>query len=223
MNETLETRLAQDLAMARSLAEDGRRAPLVGGAIYIIWGVTIAACLGLNWAIRTQTLQVTFWAIPAIWFAGTGVAGALTGAVRLGLARRPGAAGIGNSVTRSVWTASGLFLALFAAALFVRLMTAPAETLGSARASGEVVGFAFSIYLPVCFGVYAVAMSASAQAAQSSLLKAFSRLSFAAMVVTAAMIGRPEQLLLGAVASLLVLAAPGAILMRRERAVGNES
>lgn len=217
MDETSRSRLAEDLAVARTLAEEGRRAPLIGGQVYVIWGVAIAFCLIANWAISTGAVAVSKWAIPLLWFAVMPIAGAWAGAVRNGLAHRPGATGVGNSVTRAVWSASGLFLGVFAAVLFATLLAAPEAALGQSRATGEIFGFAFSIFQPMCFGVYGVAMAASAEAAKSALLRNFSRVAFLAMAATTALIGRSEQLLVGAAAAIIVLALPGYLLMRRER------
>lgn len=217
MNETSRSRLAEDLAVARTLAEEGRRAPLIGGQVYVIWGVAIASCLIANWAISTGAIAVSAWAIPLIWFSAMPIAGVWSGAVRSRIAHRPGATGFGNSVTAAVWSASGLFLGVFAAVLFATLLAAPEGALGKSRATGEIFPFAFSIFQPMCFGGYGVAMAASAEAAKSALLRNFSRVAFLAMAATTALIGRSEQLLVGAAAAIIVLALPGYLLMRRER------
>lgn len=218
MNEALHTQLAQDLAVVRALAEEGRRAPLLGGSIYVVFGLAVALCLVANWAIGTRLVAVSYWAIPAIWLGGMSLASIAARIIRMRLVRRPGAVGIGNAVTAAVWSASGAFLGIFAAALFAALLAAPEDVFGFSRDGGAVFAIAFSIFQPVSFGVYAVALAASAEAAKSDLLKTFSRIAFAAMAATAALIGRHEQLLVGAAAALLVLAVPGVLLMRRERA-----
>lgn len=216
MNDAARNKVAEDMAIARTLAEQGRRAPLVGGAIYVVWGVAIALCLTLNWAIGTRVLPVSYWAIPAIWFGGMAAAGVISGMIRTRLAGRPGAFGIGNAVTRAAWNAGGIFLGLFSSALFATLLLAPKRVLGFDAPTGVAMSFAFSIFLPVSFGVYAVAMAVSAEAAQSALLRRFSGGAFAAMLATAVLIGRTEQMLVGAAAALLVLAGSGVALMRHE-------
>lgn len=212
MNETMRASLTEDMARARALAEEGRQAPLIGGVIYVVWGMMIALCLLLNWAIGTRVLALSNWAVPAIWFVGMGTAGLVSSAIGRRLALRSGAVGIGNSVSTKVWNASGAFLGLFSAILFLNLLVL------SPHSKGSNIGFGFAIFQPVCFGVYAVAMAASAEAAKSDLLKTFSKIAFGAMVVTAALIGRSEQLLAGAASALVVLVLPGLILMRRESA-----
>jgi hypothetical protein len=216
MNDAVRNKVAEDMAIARTLAEQGRRAPLVGGAIYVVWGVSIAICLGLNWAIDTRLLPVSHWAIPAFWFGGMTAAGVITGAIRARLAGLPGVLGIGNAVTRAAWNASGIFLGLFSSALFATMLFASKRVLGFEAPTGVAIGFAFSIFLPVSFGVYAIAMSVSAEAAQSVMLRRFSGAAFVAMIVTAVLIGRSEQMLVGAAAALIVLSGSGVALIRHE-------
>lgn len=216
MNDALRNRVAEDMAVARSLAEEGRRAPLIGGAVYVVWGVAVALCLLVNWLVETRIIAVSYWTIPAVWFGGMGLAGVVTRFIRMRLAARPGNVGIGNTVTHAVWNASGAFLGLFSAALFLTLLTASSRMLGPGAPPGAAFGFAFSIFLPVSFGAYGVAMAASAAAAQSAMLRTFGWISFVAMIATIALIGRAEQMLVGAVAAVVVLVAPGVALMRKE-------
>lgn len=212
----LQERLQEDLSIARSLAEEGRNAPLIGGVFYVVWGLTIFACLLFNWAVVTGTLRVTPWAIAAVWFAGPFAAHLYSRVARARLKTAPGADAVGNAVSGAVWRSVGLFLGLFAVTLFIALFQAPAWMFGAETpGEGRIFGAAFSIFLPISFGAYGVALAATAEAAKSPLLKRFSLLSFGVMVVALALIGRPEQFLVGAAGILLVSVLPGLIVMRR--------
>jgi hypothetical protein len=209
-------RLKSDLAMARRLAEEGRQAPLLGGVFLVVWGLMICACLLFNWGVASGLVAVSSWSIPIVWFGGMGVAHLLSRALAGRLAAAPGALSIGNTVASAVWRAMGLFLGLFAATLFASLFNAPGWMFGGTAADGgRIFGAAFSIFMPVSFGAYAVAMAATAAAARSTLLTWFGRLSLLVMVVMLLLIGRPEQMLLGAAGILLVSVLPGWLLMRR--------
>lgn len=217
MNEATADRLAEDLRVARSLAEAGRAAPLIGGVHYVLWGGAVFFCLLFQWAIMTSTLALSPWAIPVCWFAAMGATGLISGRASQRLASEAGAHTIGNQVAGAVWRAAGSFLFLFAATLFIALFFTPAAIFGDA-AAGRSFAAGFSIFLPVCFGAYAIAMRASAAAAQNRTLARFGLLSFAIMVATLALIGRPEQSLVGAAGILIVSVLPGLILIRRARA-----
>ena len=212
MNSQLQD-LAADLAAARSLAEEGRRGPLSDGATYVVFGVAVAACLAFNWAVLTRTLTLDYWWIPVAWFGGMTTASLLSRSLRRRAAARASAVSFSNVVSAAVWRAAGAYFGVYATALFLAMAFAPSPlftALGGARISA-----AFSIFLPATFGVYAIAIAASAAAADSKMLRRFGWLSMLFMAATAALIGRSEQLLVGALGSLLVLAAPGALLLRR--------
>lgn len=220
MNE-LQQRLTEDLSIARSLAEEGRNAPLVGGIFYVVWGLAIFACLIFNWAVVSGALAATPWSIPAVWFAVMGAAHVYSRLAGQRLRALPGAGAISNAVSGAVWRSVGLFLGLFAVTLFAALFQAPTSIFGGAAADGRQFGAAFSIFLPVSFGAYGVALAATAEAAKSPLLKRFSLLSFIVMTAALALIGRPAQFIVGAAGILLVSVLPGAIMMRRAAAPRN--
>jgi hypothetical protein len=207
--------LAADLAAARALAEEGRRGPLRGGGVLVVFGVAVSACLVFNWAVASGALDITPWSIPAVWFGGMTSASLISSHMRRRLVGSGGGLNFGNAVTSSVWRAAGIFFAVYSIALFTATLLTPTPMFSNIP--GLRVAAAFSSFTPVTFGVYAIALAASATAASSSLLGRFSWLSMAFMAATAALIGRPEQLLVAAVGALAVLAAPGAMLMRLEK------
>lgn len=215
--DALRRRAADDVRAARALAEAGRRAPLLGGAVYVTWGLAVAAALVVNWAIVVQAISAPYWAIPISWFALMGVAGLMSS--RLGAAdqKRSGAAGIGNAVSAAVWRAAGLFLGVFAVTLFSVGMLSPFDPGATGADRGRWIAAGFSMFTPASFGVYAIAMEASAEAAEARWLRIFSRLSFAAMAATIVTAGSPAQLLIAAASVVAVLVLPGLLLMRGAR------
>jgi hypothetical protein len=56
--EMTRDEMLADLAYARTLAEEGRQAPLVGGAYLIFFGVLIALCYLIQWAALTGALPI---------------------------------------------------------------------------------------------------------------------------------------------------------------------
>ncbi len=195
----MEASPQQDLARLRAIAEEGRNAPLLGGWHMILWGVAIALALLINWAVIEQFLRWPGQAIAITWFAI--VLAAWAGSVLLGRsqASRGGAATVGNRVERAVWVTAGAFLAVLATALFVR-----------AALRGDPSGWAwFAVMQPVTFGVYAVALNASAVAGNSKAGRPFVLLSLVLAAVTALLIGEPEQYLVASAGVALVLIAHG--------------
>jgi hypothetical protein len=203
----MEASTQEDLSRLRAIAEEGRNAPLLGGWHMILWGVAIALALLINWAVIVRILPWPGQAIAISWFAIVLVAWG--GSVLLGRSQsaRRGASTVGNRVERAVWVTAGAFLATLAIALFVR-----------AALSGDPDEWAwFAIMQPVTFGVYAVALNASAVAGHSKAARPFVLLSLALAAVTALLIGDPAQYLVASAGVALVLIAHGIRQLGAER------
>jgi hypothetical protein len=203
----MEASPQEDLSRLRAIAEEGRNAPLLGGWHMILWGVAIALALLVNWAVVERLLPWPGQAIGISWF--TIVLAAWAGSVLLGRsqAARRGAATVGNRVERAVWVTAGAFLAILAIALFVRAALRDD--------SGGWVWFA--VMQPVTFGVYAVALNASAVAGNSKAGRPFVLLSLALAATTALLIGEPVQYLVASAGVALVLVAHGIRQLAAER------
>ena len=104
-----------DLAQLRAIAEDGRRMPLLGGRILILWGVAIAVASLFQWAVIQCILPLPAISLAVGWFAICGGAWALS---HLSFFRKRIGKG-GNAVERTAWQFAGGFLGLTATALFV--------------------------------------------------------------------------------------------------------
>ncbi len=215
--EALRRRAIDDLRAARALAEAGRSAPLLGGENYVVWGLAVAAGLLVNWAIVVKVLPLSEWAIPISWFALMGAAGQISSRFWAANRARSGAAGVGNTVASAVWRAAGLFLGVFAFTLFAAGMASPFDPGASGGDRGRWIAAGFAMFTPASFGVYAIAMEASAAAAEARWLRTYSRLSFAAMAATIVTAGSPLQFLIAAASVTVVLVLPGALMMRRAR------
>lgn len=219
--ESLRRRAADDLKTARALAEAGRRAPLLGGEDYVVWGLAVAAGLLVNGAIVVRVLSLPEWAIPISWFALMGAAGLISSRVRAKNRARSGAAGFGNTVSHAVWRAAGLFLGVFALTLFAAGLAAPFDPGASGADRGRWIAAGFAMFTPASFGVYGIAMEASAAAADVRWLRTYSRLSFAAMAATIVTAGSPLQFIVAAAGVAVVLVLPGVLMMRRARGLSD--
>jgi hypothetical protein len=188
-----------DLARLRAIAEEGRSAPLLGGWHLILWGGAMTLALLINWGVVRQILPWPDYALSISWFGI--VLAAWTGSLLLGRRQTgtPGALSVGNQVERAVWTTAGAFLLTLSLALFVR-----------ASFSGDAGAWSLmAVMSPVMFGVYAVALHASAVAGNSRTAKPYVLVSLAFAAVTAFLIGNPLQYLVAAGGIALVSILPG--------------
>lgn len=198
--------LADDLAYVRTVAEEGRQAPLLGGSWLVFWGVLTAAAWVAQWALLTGRLaDGAGWSFAALW-AGYGVAAGLGMALlRRRLRDRPGQAAIGNRVERAVWVAAAWALLAITTGAIGRMALA-----GDYRAPDAIAVAAFAIY--------GLALMTTAGIAKETWLAAFAFLSFIIAAILGVYLISTWFYLAAAAGVVLVLVLPGVILLNREPA-----
>lgn len=195
----------QDLAYARSVAEEGRNAPLVGGSYMAMFGVLLTIAYSAQWAVASGAIAAGPQAIGVIW-AGFG---ALAWGGSTLLSRRvrklPGGSAIPNRVDRAVWHATAISILVVVAGTVLRgIFNAGFGLTDAIMASG--------------FGLYGAALFASATVGGHTWLRTFALLAWLASGLMWFFMGAVWLYLLAAGASVVVLLAPGVIMMRREPA-----
>lgn len=156
-----------DLSRLRALAEEGRARPLLGGRQLVAFGGAIILAAAVQWAIETRLLPWPPATLALSWF---GLMAAAAVAVRLWhpAQRITATMSLANQVERQVWLAGGMFLAVVPIAIIAISSWRVANGMG-----GQ--GFAMFTVMPaVTFGVYAVALAASATAGAVAWLHRFS-------------------------------------------------
>lgn len=198
--------LAQDVAYARSLAEEGRHAPLLGGAYLTFWGILNAIAFSGHWAVVEGRLDGLGTAGFAYIWIGYGVIAAI-GMLLLRVRGRakPGFATIGARAERALWM--GAAIAIFAVVLgsLLRLFGTQDPT-----APNAIFGAAFAIYAAALFG--------TAELSQHLWMKRFAWLSAGVAMTLCFFANDSWAYLYAAIGSLLVLAWPGIIMLKREPA-----
>ena len=208
MQVSLKDALAGEVAYVKALAEEGRNAPLVGGVLYLIWGVVMAlAALG-TYAGAAGAIDLPF--VGGLWFWVAAFIIGWSASFFYGArsSAKPGALTVGNKTARAAWIAIGVFMSAFwiAAMIFkTRLAGAGFET-----------RFLFGLMFPLAFGLYGIAFFATAAAARLDWMRGFAVASWMFSVASLYFIGDARQFLVGAAGSMLCAALPGLLLMRRE-------
>jgi hypothetical protein len=195
--------LLSDLAYARTLAEEGRHAPLLGGAHLLFWGVLNTIAFTAHWAVLTRVIDVGPWGFAYIW-AGYGVIAFIGMALlRMRTRTKPGLTTIGARAERAIWT--GVAAALIAIVLgsIGRLIVAQEP-----NAPNAIFGATFALY--------GAALIAVSTLAAQKWMRFFG---FASVGVAGALClfaNEPFAYLIAAAGSLLVLVAPGFVLLKNE-------
>lgn len=208
MPNSLNDALAGEVAYVRALAEEGRNAPLVGGVIYLIWGVLMALAALAAYASESGAINSPFVGGLWFWVAAFVVGWAASFFYGARTSLKPGALTVGNKTARAAWIAVGIFMSAF----WIAAMIFKARLAGV----GFEAKFLFGLMFPLAFGLYGIAFFATAAAARLDWMRGFAIASWMFSVAALYFIGDARQHLIGAAGSLLCAGLPGLLLMRRE-------
>jgi hypothetical protein len=208
MTGARKERLESDAAYVRALAEEGAEAPLVGGVLYVIWGLVIAVASLVGFLNAYGIVAMPLVGGVRYWLAAFILGWLATFAFGRRVIGKPGALTVGNRTAAAAWLAVGVFLSLFWIAAMIfggRLRTAGVEP--------QVI---FGLMFPVAFGVYGIAFYATAVAARLSWMRGFALAAWLFFLAALYHVGDARQLLVGAAGSLICAVLPGFLLMRQE-------
>ncbi|KCZ92408.1 hypothetical protein [Hyphomonas johnsonii] len=200
-----EQNLTDDLAYLRDMAEAGQNAPLLGGRFLSWWGGLGALAYLGHYAIAEGFMGLQPVAFAWLW-GGYAILG--FGGFRLLQmtfpAGKPGAASMGNKVSRLVWMGAGMTLfAYFAGAL--------ARSFADGHASA-----AFVWSLPVVFSVYGLSQLTTGLIAGNRFLTLAGWGAIASVAAAVFLLGSNLVWVFGAVVAGLTVFLPGVLMMRSE-------
>lgn len=196
--------LLDDLAYARTLAEEGRQAPLIGGGFLVLFGVLLTIAYTLHWAAASGAAGAGGrQMVGMIWLSFSVLAGLGVVVLRGRTRQLPGAMSVANRVDRHVWQGVALAILTVVAGTILRAITG-----GDATAPNAIMA--------VGFGLYGVALYSTAAISEQSWLRGFAFLAWLASGAMWFYLDTPWTYLLAAGASLLVLVIPGVAMIRRE-------
>lgn len=198
--------LREDVAFMRTLAEEGRNAPLRGGEVSVAAGLTYGGASFLTYAASKGWLGAAFGdAISWVWIAA-GVAFFLV--LFLSIRRNKGERGANapaNRAANAAWLGVGLAIfAIFGAFIFA-----------SARNDQWVM---MTLLAPVILALYGAAWAVAGGMTGRTWIKGVAGLSFVLSVLTGWLAGTDEQWLVYGVALLLTAFLPGLVMLRQARA-----
>ncbi len=199
--------MLQDLAYARSLAEEGRHAPLLGGSYFVFWGVLNMVAYAAHWAMLEGYLPggnggLGFGVLWGSYGIVAGVGSALLGTrVR----DKPGRSAIGVRAEHAIWRGVGLALIAIVLGCIGRMAVE-----NDPLAPNAIMGPAFALF--------GAALIATCIMARERWLGGFGLVAIAVGLVLGLFANAIWAYALASAASLIVLVTPGLILLRREPA-----
>lgn len=195
--------LLDDLAYARTLAEEGRHAPLIGGAYFVLFGALLAVCYIAQWAVLSGTVPIPPSMVGVIWMAFGIIAPISSYVLSHRVRTLPGGAAIPNRIDRYIWQAATYAILCVVAATVARVIL-----FADYGAPDAIVATGFALY--------GVALYTTATVGGHSWLKTFAFVSWLVSGVLWFFLHEPWTYLLAAAASGVVLIAPGLVMLRRE-------
>jgi hypothetical protein len=207
--QTPDENLASEVAYVKSLAEEGRNAPLVGGVLYLIWGIVIGVAAFATWLRAASIVPLPdFVGGAAFWIAALAIGWGLCFFLGPRIRAKPGALTIGNRTAMSTWFGVGVFMLIY---WFTLLLLRDKFT-----ADGVTPHTLFGTMFPIAFGVYGIAFYATATAARLEWMRGFAVAAWIFSVASLYYFADDRQLLVAAVGSVICAVLPGLLLMRRE-------
>lgn len=193
--------LLQDLAYARTLAEEGRQAPLIGGSYLVLFGVLLTAAYGAHYAVLASIIPNL--AIGAIWM-GFGIL-AFLGSFLIGsrIRSKPGGTSMANKADRRVWQGVAIAILCVVAGTVIRGIVTDSMT-------------ATNAIMAAGFGMYGIALHTTANVSDQKWLGTFAWIAFAVSAGLWYFLDDAWSYLLAAAGSVIVLIIPGVIMLRRE-------
>lgn len=211
MSDAAQSNAAQstreDIAFMRHLAEEGASSPLLGGSFLLATGLIYAAACTATWSVMIIRPPSIFWASwPWIWGAAL-IAQILTLTfIGFRLRRRgSGAMTRSNRVFAWAWNGVGMAIVACLASFFLE------SKLG--HSWGAYEGFPTMI-----LALYGVGWTATAASSKERWAWAVAGLSFLFAIASGPLLRNVNLVLLFALALLVLLAAPGTLLIKRAKA-----
>lgn len=198
----------EDIAYVRALAEQGRAGPLLGGSIMVAAGGVFSAASLAEWAMAVGLAPAPPGWLEGIWFVALGVDAVATAALILRLRASKAARAAGPRINKAfgaIWNGVGLAIG---ACVFSFLLAQ--QALHDAAV--------FAGFPALVLSLYGAGWTASAVLSQRRWMWGVGLGSFAAALLTGLLTGQTSLLLAFAACLLLLIAAPGAVLMRQARA-----
>jgi len=193
-----------DLKYARSIAEQGQFAPLLGGRIGLMWGCLLAPTLLIQGLILTGRLDVSQQYLGLLWMVFGIGGGIMTFILSRQIGGKPGAQSTGNQVEQAVWSGTTLMMFVFALAVTYSVLV-----LGKDYSL-------FDIIMAIAFGTQAVSYYVIAKVSGEKVLYVPMIIALALSAVVMIMVGNPNSYFIGAFGVVFTVIIPALTHLKNE-------
>lgn len=193
-----------DLAYARTLAEEGRHAPLLGGSYLVFWGLLNAVAFAAQFGILSGFLPfMDGLSFAVLWLGYGAIAGVGMALLRMRTRTKPGLTSIGARAERALWSGAAIAVMAVVIGSIARMFMA-----SDPSAPNAILAAAFALYGAALFG--------TASLSEQTWLRGFGWLSVAVAANCAMFANQDWVYVIAAIGSLAAFVWPGIVLLRRE-------
>ncbi len=199
-----KSEILDDINYVKTLAEEGKNAPMLGGRIGLWWGILLCIALFSHWASLRGISPLAVEMLGLIWLI-FGVVGGI-GALILGrsLTYKPGASSVNNRVTEALWTANTILLFVYSlSSLF-------------SAALGKTDYSIMDTIIPVAFGLYALTAYVLSRISRDKHYLIIGGIALAFVPISLLLLGNPNLYLAAMLGVALTSVIPSIIELRNE-------
>jgi len=199
-----KSEILNDLDYVKTLAEEGRHAPSLGGRMGVWWGTLLCLTLFSHWLIVTERVSWEEPSLGLLWIA-FGVIGYIGSSLLVRTLRgKPGASATNNRVANALWTGNTILLFLFGLSAGL--------SAGFGVNSFEIM----NMMMPIAFGLYGLTAFVQYHMTEQKSQLVTSVIGFAFVPLTLFMLSSPNLFLVAILGVVMTILIPDAINLRRE-------
>lgn len=199
-----KSEILEDIGYLKSVAEEGRNAPLLGGRIGLMWAVLLVPALIIHGLAAQGTIALPIENIGAIWM-GYGLLGGLLSFVLVrGIKDQPGARNIANQVESVMWPVTAFLIFGYAIGI----------ALGVAKF--DLPHFTFNSIIPFAFALSAVNLAVLSKLTGGGFYRVAAMAAGLFMIASAVLMARAEVYFLAAAGVVLTGILPNILQMKNE-------
>lgn len=196
--------ILSDLDYVKTLAEEGRHAPALGGRMGLWWGTLLCVTLFTHWLIITKQVHWSEQYLGYLWIA-FGIIGGIGSSLLVRTLRgKPGASAANNRIANAMWTGNTILLFLFG------------------LSAGFSAGFGvnnfeiMNMMMPIAFGLYGLTAYVLYRFTLEKGQLLTGLIGFAFVPLTLFMLNSPNLYLVAITGVIATIIIPDAINLRRE-------
>ncbi|MCF6220829.1 MAG: hypothetical protein L3J65_06930 [Robiginitomaculum sp.] len=196
--------ILEDIDYVKTLAEEGKNAPILGGRIGLWWGILLCIALFSHWASLRGLIPLPVEMIGLVWLAFGVVGGIGSLFLERSLAGKPGLSSVNNRVAGALWTGNTILLFVYSlSALFSAVL-------------GKTNYGIMDTIMPIAFGLYALTAYVLARISRDKHHLITGGIALAFVPISLLLLGNPHLYLAAMLGVVLTSVIPSIVELRHE-------